>query len=151
MSSTNAELRDLPARIGETVGVSDWLLVSQEDVDTFAEITHDRQWIHVDAARATAGPFGAPIAHGYLILSYCTTFLAQTLEVSGVSAIINYGLNRVRFVSPVPVGSRLRGSVQLASVKPIEGGADAVFVVTVEREGGDRPVCVAEIIGRYLC
>lgn len=132
------------------LGPSEWLEVGQERIDLFADATGDDQWIHVDPARAGAGPFGATIAHGYLTLSLVNFFLPQVVEVKGMAMGINYGLDRVRFPAPVPVGSRLRGSVEVLGVQDVPGGIQAVMRVTVEIEGGDRPACVADVLSRYL-
>ncbi len=137
--------------IGQHLGYSDWLEVDQDRVNRFADATGDHQWIHVDVERATReSPFGGPIAHGYLTLSLVNYFLPQIVDVIGISLGINYGLNKVRFPGPVPVGSRLRGGAQLIDAVDIEGGVQATVVVTVERDGADRPVCVAEILSRYM-
>jgi acyl dehydratase len=137
--------------VGSHLGWSDWLEVDQERVDRFADATGDHQWIHVDVERARReSPFGGPVAHGYLTLSLVNYFLPQVVEVTGISLGINYGLNRVRFPAAVPVGSRLRAGVELAAAEDVPGGVQATMVVTVERDGGDRPVCVAEILSRYM-
>ncbi len=137
--------------IGEELGPTDWLDVTQERIDTFARATDDHQWIHVDPARAAKGPFGTTIAHGYLTLSLCAPLLSQLLvgmAPSGMS--INYGTNKVRFPAPVPAGSRIRARATVASVDEVPGGEQAVIVTTVEREGSEKPVCVAEIVIRRL-
>jgi acyl dehydratase len=142
---------ELVAAVGEELGVSDWLEVDQKRIDLFADATGDHQWIHVDPERAAEGPFGSTIAHGYLTLSLLPALVPQTLRVEGVRMGVNYGVNKVRFPAPVPVGSRVRARVQLADVSAV--GDDAVQVaakVTVEREGGDKPVCVAETLSRYF-
>lgn len=139
------------AAVGSHLGFSDWVEVTQAMVDTFADATGDHQWIHVDAARATAeSPFGGPIAHGYLTLSLTNLFLPQVVEVQGVSAGLNRGTGKIRFPSPVPVGSRLRAGVELVAVDDVAGGIDTTMVITVEREGADKPVCVVESLSRYL-
>jgi acyl dehydratase len=136
--------------VGREVGVSEWLEVSQERIRQFAEATEDRQWIHLDPERAAReSPFGGTIAHGFLTLSLLSELGRTALSVGGVRMGINYGLNRVRFVSPVPAGSRIRGRFKLAAVEEIRGGAEVTWKVTVEREGGERPVCVAEWVVRY--
>ena len=135
---------------GRHLGYSDWLTMTQERIDLFADATEDHQWIHVDPERAKGGPFGATIAHGYLTLSLVSHFLFQVVEVKGISMGINYGTNKVRFPSPVRVGSRIRGGVEIASVEEVPGGVQSTARVTVEIEGGDKPACVAEIISRYL-
>lgn len=139
----------LHALAGSELGVSDWVEVTQADVDSFAAVTRDEQWIHVDPERAAAGPFGAPIAHGYLTLSLCSHFMEEIFTVEGVSMAVNYGLNKVRFPAPVPVGSRLRGRGTLASAKDVGGGVEAVVAVAVEIEGGEKPACVAECVVRF--
>jgi acyl dehydratase len=139
------------AAVGTHLGWSDWAEVTQEQVDTFAEATGDFQWIHVDPERATReSPFGGPIAHGYLTLSLTNLFLPQVVEVRNISLGVNRGTGKVRFPAPVPVGSRLRAGVELVAVDDIEGGVDTTMRITVEREGGDKPVCVVESLSRYL-
>lgn len=136
---------------GEHLGFSDWLTVDQDMVDAFAETTGDRQWIHVDPERAASGPYGGTIAHGYLLLSLLPTLAAQVYEVRGVSAAVNYGLDRVRFPFPVRVGSRIRAGVQLISAGPGSGGAThAVVRLTVWVDGGNRPACVADTVRRFI-
>lgn len=140
----------LRAAVGEEFGPSGWLEVDQQRIDLFAEATGDHQWIHVDPARAAAGPFGTTIAHGYLTLSLLPSFVPMLLRVENVRMGINYGVNKVRFPAPVPAGSRLRARARLAEATETEGGVQLTTVVTVEREGGDKPVCVAESVSRYL-
>ena len=150
MTSTHitapAELLEL---VGRPLGVSPWRDITKERVDMFAEATGDRQWIHVDPVRAAAGPFGGPIAHGYLTLSLAPMFIADVLVVDELEAALNYGLNRVRFPAPVPVGSRLRGAVTLKAADARPSGIEAVFTVVYELEGSDRPACVAEFVAIY--
>jgi acyl dehydratase len=142
--------QDLKAAVGETLGASDWLEITQERIDLFAEATGDHQWIHVDPDRAAAGPFGRTIAHGYLTLSLVNLFLPQILEVRGISMGVNYGSDKLRFPAPVPVGSRVRGRGELLEVEETnDGGVQAKIRVTVEIEGGRRPGCVVETISRY--
>jgi acyl dehydratase len=142
-------LADLRACIGQEVAVSDWETVTQERIDDFARATGDFQWIHVDAERAAKGPFGKTIAHGFLTLSMLPHFFQSTIVLKDVKMGINYGLNRVRFTAPVPVGSELRARMKLISIEEIpENGAQMVWEVTFERKGSDRPVCVAESISR---
>ena len=137
--------------VGREVGVSEWLEVSQGRIEQFAEATEDRQWIHTDPERAAReSPFGTTIAHGFLTLSLLSELGRTTMSVGGVRMGINYGLNRVRFVSPVPAGSRVRGRFTLAAAKEFEGGLEVTWKVTVEREGGERPCCVAEWLVRYF-
>ncbi len=143
-----SSLRDL---VGVELGPTGWLEVSQARIDAFAEATDDRQWIHVDPIRATEGPFGTTVAHGYLTLSLCAPLLSEALAgLVDSSMSINYGSNKVRFPAPVPAGSRIRACVTVASVDDVPGGEQAVVVTTVEREGGEKPVCVAEIVLRRL-
>lgn len=142
-------LADLAACVGQEVAVSDWIDVSQERVNQFAQATGDHQWIHVDPERAKAGPFGAPIAHGFLTLSMLPVFFESALKVQATRMGVNYGLNKVRFTSPVPVGSRLRARMTLLEAKPIDNaGMQMTWAVSVEREGADKPVCVAESLTR---
>lgn len=142
-------LSELVACVGQEVAVSDWHTVTQQHIDQFADATGDHQWIHVDPARAKAGPFGAPIAHGFLTLSLIAGFSQRTMVVRDVRMGVNYGLNKVRFMAPVPVGSRLRVHMQLLDATPIEGGQQLTWKNTIEREGADKPVCVAESVARY--
>jgi acyl dehydratase len=143
------ELKALAAA-GTDVGYSDWMEITQDRINTFADATDDHQWIHVDAERAAAGPFGTTIAHGYLTLSLVIPLLAKTFTVSGISMGINYGLNRVRFPAPVPAGARIRLGVKLASAEDVGGGAVQVTVdMTMEIEGGGKPACVAQGVYRY--
>ena len=141
--------QDFKGRIGEHLGYSDWLEITQERVNQFAEATGDFQWIHVDVERAKAGPFGGPIAHGYLTMSVAPTLMKDIFEVSNVSMAVNYGLNKVRFPSPVPVGSKLRVGAQLANVEDVSGGIQATMDLTFEVEGAEKPACVAQIVFRY--
>ncbi|MEI7992320.1 MAG: MaoC family dehydratase [Actinomycetota bacterium] len=142
-----AELKSL---IGEHLGYSPYMDITQERVNQFAEATGDYQWIHVDVERAKAGPFGAPIAHGYLTLSLGPVLYPQVVRVDGFSMGVNYGANKVRFPSPVPVGSRLRLGVKLLEVKDVAGGAEITLEFTFEVEGATKPSCVAEIIFRLF-
>ena len=135
-------------KAGETFGPSSWIEIPQEKIDAFAEATGDHQWIHVDPERAKEGPFGTTIGHGYLTLSLLPVASYEVIPREGRMGI-NYGLNRVRFPSPVPVGSKLRASFEVQSVDEFEGGAQVTMAATVEREGGDKPVCVAEVVFRY--
>jgi acyl dehydratase len=144
-------MTDFPDLIGKELGPTGWLEVTQARIDTFADATGDHQWIHVDQARAAEGPFGTTIAHGYLTLSLCAPLLAELLaDLTSSSLSINYGTNKVRFPAPVPSGSRIRARATVASVDEVPGGDQAVVVTTVEREGGDKPVCVAEMVVRRL-
>ncbi len=142
-------LQDLAALVGQAVSTSDWVVVTQEHINQFAQATGDHQWIHVDVERAKAGPFGAPIAHGFLTLSLIPTFFASAVHIAQVRMGVNYGLNRVRFMGPVPVNSRLRASIKLLKAEPIDnGGMQFTWEVTTEREGVAKPVCIAESISR---
>lgn len=149
MTTTIEGIEGLKARVGDHLGYSEWKVVTQEQVNLFADATGDHQWIHVDVDRAKAGPFGAPIAHGYLTLSLTPALLSEVMNVSGISMGVNYGIDKLRFPSPVPVGSKLRAGVQLASMEEVTGGAQVKLTVTYEVEGSAKPACVAEIIFRY--
>lgn len=141
---------DLRAGVGEQLGHSDWLEVDQKRIDLFAQATGDHQWIHVDAEKAAAGPFGTTIAHGYLTLSLLPSLVPQTMRVEGMKMGINYGTNKVRFPSTVPVGSRLRATAVLTDVTDTkDGGVQVTAAVTIEREGSEKPACVAESVSRY--
>jgi len=142
------KLSDLQALVGQHVADSDWITIDQDRIDLFAEATGDHQWIHVDPVRAAAGPFGATVAHGFLTLSLLPEMGISAFELRESRMGVNYGLNRVRFPAPVPVGSRLRGRFKLLSYEPIEGGAQLTFEVTMEREGSAKPVCIAESVSR---
>ena len=146
---TFENLSELPPLVGQEVAVSDWITITQEQVNQFAQATGDHQWIHVDVERAKAGPFGAPIAHGFLTLSLIPKLFDSALTIRNVGMGVNYGLNRVRFTSPVPVGSRLRGRMKLLACEPIDNsGMQMTWQVTVEREGADKPACIAETLAR---
>ncbi|MEE9606942.1 MAG: MaoC family dehydratase [Myxococcota bacterium] len=140
---------ELLGAVGAHLGYSDWLEISQERIDQFADATGDHQWIHVDPERARQGPFGACIAHGYLTMSLVNLFLPQIVEVRGISMGVNYGANKLRFPAPVPVGSKLRGGAELIGAEQVKGGVQATVRVTVEIEGGEKPACVIETISRY--
>ena len=135
---------------GTHLGYSDWLEITQDRIDGFADATGDHQWIHVDPVRAKDGPYGTTIAHGYLTLALTNLFLPQVVEVQGFGMGINYGVDKVRFPAPVPVGSRVRGGVDLVSVEEINGGVQTMMRITVEVEGSTKPACVVEAISRYL-
>lgn len=144
-----ASLAQLKELIGQEVAVSDWTVITQERVNQFAEATGDMQWIHVDVERSKKeSPFGGPVAHGFLTLSLLPKLMADAVSMPDVKMGVNYGLNKVRFPAPVPVGSRLRARMTLQAVEDIPGGAQVTWLVTIEREGGDKPVCVAESISR---
>jgi acyl dehydratase len=134
---------------GSDLGTSEWMAISQADVDAFARATRDEQWIHVDPERAAAGPFGGTIVHGYMTLAMLVPLLHNAFEVQGVAMGINYGLNKVRFPAPTPVGSRIRVHAQLSAAERVSGGVQAVVDSTIEAEGVDKPVCVAQSIVRY--
>ncbi|MFI0818413.1 MaoC family dehydratase [Streptomyces sp. NPDC021098] len=140
---------ELRAAVGEELGPTDWLEIDQKRIDLFADATGDHQWIHVDAEKAAAGPFGTTIAHGYLTLSLLPHFSPRLLRVEGVTMGVNYGTNKVRFPSPVPVGSRLRATGRIAEVAEVKDGIQLTLTVTVEREGGTKPACVAESVSRF--
>ena len=144
-------IAELAACVGQEVAVSDWLLITQQQVNLFAEATGDHQWIHVDPEKAAKGPFGGPIAHGFLTLSLIPKFFESSFDIVGSRMGVNYGLNKVRFTSPVPVGSRLRARMLLLVAESIDNaGVQMTWQVTVEREGAAKPVCVAEsLVRRY--
>jgi acyl dehydratase len=141
-------IADLQALVGEIIGVSDWIDIGQKRIDLFADATGDHQWIHVDPARAATGPFGTTIAHGFLTLSLLPEMAASAFNVLDTRMGVNYGLGKVRFPAPVPVNSRLRAHFKLVKFEPLDGGAQITCEVTMEREGSDKPVCVAESIAR---
>ncbi len=141
-------LQELKDAEGQELGTSDWHEVTQKDVDAFADVTGDHQWIHVDPERARETPFGGTIAHGYFTLSLIPRFTEQILTFEGFAFALNYGLDRVRFPSHMPVGGKVRASFKMAEVSDIPGGAQIKIEVTLEREGGDKPVCVAETLAR---
>jgi acyl dehydratase len=140
---------ELSALVGTHLGYSDYVLVTQEQVNLFAEATGDHQWIHVDPVRAAAGPFGHTIAHGYLTLSLIPVLLGGVMKVDGVAMGVNYGSNKVRFTSPVPVGSEIRAGATLASVEEVTGGVQVALDVTVEVKNATKPSCVAQVVSRY--
>ena len=140
----------LQAAVGKTLGPSEWLRIEQDRINLFADATDDHQWIHVDVERAKQGPFGAPIAHGYLTLSLVSHFLPQLMVVPNAKMGVNYGCNKVRFPAPVPVGSKIRATGEIAGVEEIPGGAQVVVRVTIEVEGGTKPACVVESVSRFV-
>src|SRR5262245_45755620 len=150
MPTTFAGPRELLGAVGSELGPTDWTTVTQDQVDKFADATHDHQWIHGDVARANDGPFGAPIAHGYLTMSLSAYFLSQLVQVDNISMGINYGCEKVRFPAPVPVGSRLRGRGEIVDVKEVAGGVQATTRITIELEGGDKPAAIVDTVSRYL-
>lgn len=142
-------LAELSAQVGQVVGSSEWVTITQAQIQQFADATGDQQWIHVDPERARAGPFGSTIAHGFLTLSLLPQFFERTIAVAGVRMAVNYGLNKVRFLAPVPVESRLRAHFKLLTADPLEGnGVQMLWEMSVEREGQTKPVCVAESLLR---
>ena len=145
---TLAGLDELKRAEGDVLGTSDWHEVTQDDIDTFAEVTGDRPWIHVDRERARESPIGGTIAHGYYTLSLAPRFSEQIMRLDGFALAVNYGLNKVRFPAPLPVGDRVRTTARLDSLEDIPGGAQLVMQLTFERDGGDKPVCVAESLAR---
>jgi acyl dehydratase len=147
--TTTTTLAELPGLVGTELGTSDWYEVTQEAVQQFADATNDHQWIHLDVERAKSeSPFGGPIAHGFLTLSLVVPLVAQVLTITDVKMGVNYGLNKVRFPAPVPVGSKVRARVTLKESEQVAGGVQNILTVTVEREGGDKPVCIAEWVTR---
>jgi acyl dehydratase len=150
MARTINGIDELKALVGEELGTSDWLEITQERVNTFADATGDHQWIHVDPERAKDGPFKGTIAHGYLTMSLGPVLLPQVVTVTGFSMALNYGLNKLRFPSPVPVGSKLRLSAKLVAVDDVTGGVQTTYELTFQVEGSDKPACVAEALYRWL-
>ena len=147
--STPHSLRDLEHRLGEEIAVSPWVEVTQERIDLFARAIDDYQWIHVDRERAKSSPFGGTIAHGFLTLSLLSHLAERTFSFSDRKMGINYGLNRVRFTAPLSSGSRIRARFTLAAYEKLDGGVQVTWQTTVEREGSDRPVLIAEWLGRH--
>jgi len=141
---------DLAPAVGNHLGYSEWLEITQDRIDLFADATGDHQWIHVDPERASAGPFGAPIAPGYLTLSLSNLFLPQIVEVRGISAGVNYGADKIRYPSPVRVGAKVRGGAELVKVDEVAGGVQTTMRITIEIEGEAKPACVIESVSRYL-
>ena len=147
---TIASLEELESLQGQEVAVSDWREITQQQVNLFAEATGDHQWIHIDVERAKReSPYGAPIAHGFLTLSLLPALIQSALHMPGVKMGVNYGLNKVRFPAPVPVGSKVRLTATLKSVEEVAGGLQLTLAAVIEREGGDKPVCIAEPVYRY--
>ncbi len=142
-------LAEVKSYVGQELGVSDWREVTQEKINAFAEVTGDDQWIHIDVERAKETPLGGTIAHGYYVLSLMPRFAYDMFKLEGFAFGLNYGLNRVRFPAPMPVGEKVRMRAKLASVEEVSGGAQITTEVTFEREGGEKPVCVAETLARY--
>ena len=150
MTTTFDSPKALLDAVGTQVGPTDWITITQDQINQFAAATLDNQWIHVDTERAKAGPFGGPIAHGYLTMSLAAYFLGEMVRVSNISMGINYGADKVRFPSPVPVGSRLRATGEIVDAKEVPGGVQATVRVTIEREGGDKPAAIVDTVSRYL-
>jgi len=150
MSTTTTTLAELPSLKGQPLGVSEWFEITQQRVNTFADATDDHQWIHVDVERASQqSPFGGPIGHGFLTLSLFVPMWSQVLVVTDVGMAVNYGLNKVRFPAPVPVGSKVRLTATLVDVEEVKGGLQLTIGGVIEREGGDKPVCVLEAVTRF--
>ena len=149
--NTFETLQDMADQVGQEIGVSDWITVTQEKINLFAEATGDHQWIHVDVERAKKGPFGAPIAHGFLTLSLLPEMWGKAIKVNQTGMGVNYGLNRVRFMSPVPAGSKVRGKIKLLAAEPLDkGGFQYTYETTIELDGVAKPACVAEsLVRRY--
>lgn len=143
-------LSELSSAVGEELGTSDWVTIEQSRIDQFAEATGDHQWIHVDPEKAAQGPFGTTIAHGYLTLSLIPMLTWQIYEVRGISGALNYGLDKVRFPSPVPVGSKVRATAVLTAFDEVPGGGQAIVTTTIEIDGGSKPACVAATIVRFF-
>ena len=143
------DVTELPALKGRDLGSSRWWEVTQEQISTFAQLTGDEQWIHVDTERARTGPFGTTIAHGYLTVALAPVFIAEILQVDGLQMAMNYGLNKVRFPTPVPVGARLRGRLQLTAAQHRGDMVETLLTLTIQLEGSERPACVAEIVVLY--
>lgn len=150
MAKVYANQRDLIGQEGTALGPTEWLTIDQDRVNGFAEVTGDRQWIHVDVERARQGPFGGTIAHGYLTMSLVNFFLPDLIEVRGFTHAVNVGADRLRFLAPVKVGSRIRGVGEIVGVEEIKGAIQSVVRVTVEIEGSDKPACVVDTISRYF-
>ena len=150
MNKTNLKLRELESKVGQEIAVSPWVEIAQDRIDLFAKATEDFQWIHVDREKAKSSPFGTTIAHGFLTLSMLPKLVESTFEFSDRKMGVNYGLNKVRFTAPVPAGAKIRGRFTLAKYEKIDGnGVQTTWSVVMEREGGEKPVCVAETISRH--
>ena len=150
MTTVFASPTALLSAVGTDLGPTDWITVTQDQIDKFAAATLDNQWIHCDVERARHGPFGAPIAHGYLTLSLASHFLSRLARVDGISMGINYGTEKVRFPAPVPVGSQLRARGEIVDAKEVPGGVQATIRVTIERDGSDKPAAIVDTVSRYL-
>ena len=149
MTTVLEEPADLVKLVGQRLGTSDWMTITQDQVDRFADATGDKQWIHTDPQRAAKGPFGGTIAHGYLTLSLAPVVIAQVLEIRELTAALNYGLNKVRFPAPLPVGALVRAVVTVMSAQQKTSGVESVFTITYEIDGEERPACVADVIVLY--
>lgn len=149
MSTTVDTIEDLTPLLGQVLGTSSWVEIDQARVDTFADATDDHQWIHTDPERAKSGPFGGTIGHGYLTLSLLIPLWTEILDVRQVGTKVNYGLEKVRFPAPVPVGSKVRAIATLTDIKPVAGGVQITIDAVIERDGGDKPVCIATPIFRF--
>ena len=150
MTTVFSSPAELLGAVGTTLGPTDTVTITQDQINQFAEATLDNQWIHVDTERAKAGPFGAPIAHGYLTMSLASHFLAELVRVDGITMGINYGAEKVRFPAPVPVGSKLRATGEILDAKEVPGAVQTTTRITIEREGGDKPCAVVDTVSRYL-
>jgi acyl dehydratase len=150
MGTSFASTHELLAAAGRELGTTEWVTLTQERINQFAEATGDNQWIHVDVERAKAGPFGNTIAHGYLTLALCAPFLGELAQVGGISMGINYGIDKARFIAPVPAGSRVRGHGEVVTVTEINGGVQAVVRITIELEGSGKPAAVVDTVSRFL-
>jgi acyl dehydratase len=147
--ATTVSVESLPTLAGKHLGYSRWVEITQDQIDRFADLTGDRQWIHVDPARAATGPFGTTVAHGFFTMSLSSMLLFELVNVEGAAQVLNYGLNRVRFPAPNPVGGRIRMALACTDVAEVAGGYQVTFALTFEREGRQKPVCVAELLFRY--
>jgi acyl dehydratase len=145
-----ASTQELLGAVGTQLGTTEWTTLTQERIDQFAEATGDHQWIHVDVEKAKAGPFGSTIAHGYLTLSLCAPFLGELAQVGGISMGINYGIDKARFIAPVPAGGRVRGHGEVVSTTEVPGGVQAVVRITIELEGSEKPAAVVDTVSRFL-
>jgi acyl dehydratase len=150
MTTAFASTGELLDAVGRDLGTTEWTTLTQARIDQFAEATGDHQWIHVDVERARAGPFGGTIAHGYLTLSLCAPFLGELAQVGGISMGINYGIDKARFIAPVPAGGRVRGKGEVVSATQVTGGVQAVVRITIELEGSDKPAAVVDTVSRFL-
>ena len=150
MATQFASPDELLTAAGTDLGTTDWITITQERINQFAEATDDHQWIHVDVERAKAGPFGTTIGHGYLTVSLCAPFVGQLIDVQGTSMGLNYGIDKARFIAPVPSGSRVRAKGEVVSATEVPGGVQAVVRVTVELEGSEKPAAVVDTVSRFL-